>query len=188
MSGIKNDYFKLLDSDPAYQQHCDERFIMVAEHERVRAQTVSEWLAEFTYFYWEYHTGENNMTDRSEMFKSKSNYLKAEDLPEGKEFELIISGTETADMNGEQKLIVMFQGRQKGLMLNNTNYKKISAAYGHDDAKWAGNKVLLYRDMTDYQGKDVPCLRVRVENERVVIKAPPAPQMPPASFDDEIPF
>lgn len=107
------------------------------------------------------------MTDRSNMYKSNSDFLKADDLPEGKEFELTISGTDTTTMEGKDKLVVHFQGKEKGLVLNNTNFKKISTAYGTDDDNWVGKKVLLYRDITEFQGKDVPCLRVRVEAQRV---------------------
>lgn len=118
------------------------------------------------------------MTDRSEMYKSQSDFLKADDLPEGKEFELVIEGTDTTSLNNEEKLVVHFKGREKGLVLNATNYKRIANAFSHDDANWPGKKVLLYRDVTDYQGKEVPCLRVRIEAEKVT-----------AEFqDDKIPF
>jgi len=118
------------------------------------------------------------MTDRSNLYKSKSDYLKAEDVPEGKEYELIIESTETATINNDEKLVVHFTGREKGLVLNSTNFKRISNAYTADDENWTGKKVLLFRDMTDYQGKEVPCLRVRIEAVKVA-----------AEFvDDLIPF
>ena len=108
------------------------------------------------------------MTDRSKMFESKSNYLKADDIPEGKEFKLTISHVKEEKVKDQQsgevedKLIIHFEGKEKGLMLNKTNFKKIAASYGTDDAAWPGKSILLYRDITDFGGKDVPCLRVRV--------------------------
>ena len=62
----------------------------------IRNQSFLEWIAEYEYFTYEYasngHTGETEMTDRSKMFESKSEYLKAEDIPDGKEFKLTILG------------------------------------------------------------------------------------------------
>src|SRR3990167_5956851 len=142
----------------------------------IRNQSFLEWIAEYEYFIYEYasngHTGETEMPDRSKMFESKTESLKAEDIPDGKEFKLTISHTADAQVKDQQtgvaedKLIVHFNGKEKGLMLNKTNFKKIAASYGPDDAAWAGKAILLYRDITDFGGKDVPCLRVRVSAQQ----------------------
>ena len=149
-----------LDTDPYYQTECDERdTIWWWQQDSLHR----EWMEQYCK-----HSEDMTMTDRSKMFESKSDYLKAEDIPEGKEFKLSISHTTVAQVKDQQdgttkdKLIVHFEGKEKGLMLNNTNFKKIAAAYGADDSNWSGKALLLYRDITEFGGKDVPCLRVRV--------------------------
>ncbi len=77
-----------------------------------------------------------------------SKYIKAGDLG-GKEFTLTISKVTIEDVGGagteEEKPILYFAGRQKGVVLNRTNATAIS-----------------HPDTVMFQGKMVDCIRMRV--------------------------
>ena len=90
-----------------------------------------------------------------------SNYLKADDL-QGHEVECQIESVKLEDLNGERKLVLYFRDRKKGLVLNKTNTQVLGASYGPETDDWFGRKVVVYPDQTPFQGKLVPCLRVRV--------------------------
>jgi len=95
-----------------------------------------------------------------------SKYLKSDDL-QGKEVKVEIDRCVTEDVtgDGEEKLIVYFRGKKKGLVLNKTNATKIAATYGDETDGWDGKPVILYPDTTQYQGRMVDCIRVRVPLE-----------------------
>jgi len=113
------------------------------------------------------------MTDRSNMYKSDSEFLKADDVGD-KEYKMKISGTKehTFDNKQEPSLILLFEGAQKGLALNKTNFKRVAEAYGYDDANWVGKPVIVYAEPTEYQGKETMGLRVRVPKQTVESDAP----------------
>jgi len=112
----------------------------------------------------------------SQSFPSK--WIKADDL-DGKEFTLKIREVKIEDVGGpgneEDKPILYFDGRQKGVVLNKTNAGAISSKYGDDTDGWIGKPVVIYPDQTMFQGKMVACVRLRV---------PPTVALP----EDDIPF
>lgn len=59
------------------------------------------------------------------------------------------------------KGVLYFSEVERGLVINKTNSRVIAALYGTDTDSWLGQKVALYRSETSYQGKVVPCIRVR---------------------------
>ncbi len=89
-----------------------------------------------------------------------SQYLKAADLDD-KPVKFLMDRVEMEDVGGDPKPILFFQGQDKGLVLNKTNSNNIADAYGDDTDGWAGREIVLYPAMTDFQGKTVPCIRVR---------------------------
>jgi hypothetical protein len=107
----------------------------------------------------------------SDYYKSESTYLKADDLREGAEVRLTISKVqvEVIDQDGGKKevAVVYFSGKEKGLVLNATNGSKITGAYGDSIEAVTGKEVILYRDTTEFKGKTVPCLRVRIPSQEV---------------------
>ncbi len=117
------------------------------------------------------------MVDRSNMYKSDSEFLKADDVGDS-EWKLKISGTKEHQFDGDSKpqLVVLFDGAEKGLVLNKTNFKRIAAAYGPDDDNWTGKGLYLYAESTEYQGKETMGLRVRVPKETKELQ------------DDNVPF
>ena len=133
----------------------------------------------------------------SEAFPSK--YLKAEDL-KGQRIPVTISRVEMGDIGDgdsrEQKPIVYFQNKEKGLVLNKTNAGNISYMYGDESDAWIGKQVELFTTIVPFQGRQVPAIRIappagvsmegaKEPDGRPTLNAPPAQS---SDLDDEIPF
>lgn len=127
----------------------------------------------------------------SEEFPSK--WLKAANL-NGKDVNVTISHISKEDVGDDSghKMVVYFSGTEKGLVLNKTNADMISMLYGDDTDGWHGQKITLYAIQTEYQGKPVQGLRVKMTTVQVNPQAMPVDNTPPVAsrddFDDEIPF
>lgn len=92
-----------------------------------------------------------------------SKYIKASDL-QGREVTVAMSQVVIEAVgrnNSDKKPVLYFQGKEKGLVLNKTNSRAISAVYGGDTSRWMGQPVVLYPAMTDFSGEQVPCIRIR---------------------------
>jgi len=63
---------------------------------------------------------------------------------------------------GEQKPVLWFTNHQKGLILNKTNNRTLRGSFGDDTEKWAGKVFVVYPTQTDFGGKTVGALRVRI--------------------------
>ena len=111
-------------------------------------------------------------------------HLKAKDL-QGHAVKVTIGGVETVDFkDGKgQKLVLKFQGKEKGLVLNKTNAKIVAKHYGQDFDKWGGNEIEIFPTETEFNGELVACIRVRVQPK----VAPPVANAN-GDFDDPIPF
>lgn len=121
------------------------------------------------------------MADYSKMYESDSKFLKAGDL-KGQALKVKISGAKveamTQDANGDQKLVIYFEGKEKGMALNKTNFKALAAGFGHDSDEWIGKEIEIFSMDVEYQGNMVPGLRLRI------VKA----ATNDGEFDDDIPF
>ena len=94
----------------------------------------------------------------NEAFPSK--YLKASDL-QGRNVTVKMDRVEFEVISNDKKLILYFQGKQKGMVLNKTNANNISKIYGTDTDAWAGQEIVLFEAMVDFQGETVPAIRVK---------------------------
>jgi hypothetical protein len=112
--------------------------------------------------------------DVSSYAESKSSFLKAADL-KGHEVKVVIDSVEEAEFDNGNKLVLKFAGKEKGLVLNITNLRRIVDRYGSETTAWNGKPVVLYEEKVEFGGNLVPAIRVRV----------PAPQV---EGEDEIPF
>ncbi len=136
----------------------------------------------------------------SEEFPSQ--YLKAADLG-GREVRVTMANTEREKLGNDNKLVLYFKGKEKGLVLNKTNAGTISDAYGDDTEDWFDNPLILFSVKTDFQGKVVDAIRCRgptaKDNRQQAPQRrvdpissgpidPPSRDEPPAHLDDEIPF
>lgn len=120
-----------------------------------------------------------------------SEFLKAADL-QGRTVTLFISHVEMAEIGRDERPVLYFKGKDKGLVLNKTNATNIATVYGDDTDDWAGGEVTLYEAMVDYQGKTVPAIRVRVPPRKPANAAPRQERQPERvsapPMDDDIPF
>ena len=113
----------------------------------------------------------------SSAFPSK--YLKAADLQD-RQVKVLMSRVETETIGDDDRPVLYFQGKEKGLVLNKTNANSISAVYGDDTEDWRGGEIVLFETMVDFQGKTMAAIRCRVLARK--------PEPNPAELDDEIPF
>lgn len=88
-------------------------------------------------------------------------YLKAADL-QGKTARVIIAKVVMEDVGDDHKPVIYFQGKERGLALNKTNANTIKISYGTDTEQWIGKPLELFEALVDFQGRQVPAIRVRV--------------------------
>lgn len=122
----------------------------------------------------------------SEEFPSQ--YLKATDLG-GREIRVTMGHVDREKIGTDNKLVLYFKGKEKGLVLNKTNAGTIGDGYGDDTDEWLDQPIILFSVKTDYQGKVVDAIRCRVPTARdnkPAAKPDPISSGPMA--DDSIPF
>lgn len=114
-------------------------------------------------------------------------YLKAADL-QGRRVQVVIESVEMEDIGGDQKPVVHFKGKDRGLVLNKTNANAIWGLTGSDDTDdWTDVAVTLFPSKTDFQGKRVDCIRIDPPDKAVKPQRQPEP--PPVEDDgSEVPF
>lgn len=108
-----------------------------------------------------------------------SKYLKASDIPPGREAFVKINTVqmEAMETSGDEKPVAYFINREKGLVLNVTNSNTIADAYSPDTETWHGQPVVLFSTTTSFGGKQVPCLRVKIPPKPATAPVPaPVPQ------------
>lgn len=119
-----------------------------------------------------------------EAFPSK--YLKASDL-QGRNVTVKMGRAEVEKIGEDKKLILYFQGKEKGMVLNKTNANNIAGIYGGDTDDWYGKEITLFEAMVDFQGKTVPALRVRAPRRDAPPRQAPQRQMVDADGYDDAP-
>jgi hypothetical protein len=129
----------------------------------------------------------------SEMFPGK--YLKADDLEDGEECAVIIASIKIEEMRDSVDKPVLHFEDGSAMPLNKTNGKVLAKAFGDDARDWAGKEVVIYKSTTEYQGDIVPCLRIKVADDKhkpaaPALKPPTRPVSTSATgdIDDTIPF
>ena len=114
-----------------------------------------------------------------------SNFLKAADI-QGHEPIVTIDRVEMQEVGDGNKPVVYFKGKERGIVLNKTNFAAIEDITGEPDTdQWAGHKVKLYVAKVEYQGKRVPAIRI---DNAGPTRTAPAPVPVDAPTDEEIPF
>lgn len=132
----------------------------------------------------------------NEMFSSK--YLKAADLG-GKQYTVVVDRVLMEKIVEEEpeKACIYFSGSDKGMVLNKTNALELASVYGEDTDLWVGKPVVLFTQKTQFQGKVVDGLRLRVDAAQAHPEPPPpltqeeqpVQSGPPAGNpDDDLPF
>ena len=92
-----------------------------------------------------------------------SKYIKAADL-NGKPATLVMNYVEMTEIYGQDdpKPVLFFENARKGLVLNVTNGNTIAEKHGDEMDEWCGKSITLYPDKTDFGGKRVDCIRIRI--------------------------
>lgn len=111
-----------------------------------------------------------------------SDYIKAADL-NGTPRTLQMSHVAIEKVGNEQKPVLYFRNAKKGLVLNKTNSNVISQAYGVDTEEWIEREIELFETMAEFNGKQVPAIRVRLPRARTQPHAPAQRAPIPASAE-----
>ena len=95
-----------------------------------------------------------------------SNFLRAQDL-NGRTDKKVIAGVELQDVAGlvnknDYKPVASFTDKSKPLVLNKTNSAILAETLGDETSAWTGKEIELICSQTQFQGRLVPCIRVRV--------------------------
>lgn len=116
-----------------------------------------------------------------------SNYLKASDF--AKPTEMVMDSVQMEEVGDDTKPVLYFQRCKKGLVLNKTNSNAIQAAYGKETDDWSNKKIVVYPSTTDYQGKTVDCLRIKVPKPGKPAAKPAEPEESDLGIEEEkVPF
>lgn len=124
-----------------------------------------------------------------------SNYIKAADLQD-RNVMVKMDRVEVEKIGEDEKPVLYFVGKEKGLVLNKTNASNIATAYGDNTDDWRDQEIVLFPAMVDFQGRTVEAIRVRTpqakdRQRRVADPISSGPQQtepPRRDLDDEIPF
>jgi hypothetical protein len=101
------------------------------------------------------------MAKLNQIFTSPS--LKVEDLNK-KRVNLTIKEVEIKEFDGDQKPVLHFEETEKTFVCNKTNSNMIASLTEQDDTDdWVGYRITLRPDMTTFNGKPTPCIRVDSE-------------------------
>ena len=123
-----------------------------------------------------------------------SKYFKAKDYADDWTLtvEIEMARLEPFD-NGKsqsEKLVTYFRRQKSGLVTGPTLFDQIADVTGENDSdNWKGHRVTLFRDTTQFQGKDTPCIRVRAPDtppKKPAKKSVPKDDKP--EFDDSVEF
>ena len=87
----------------------------------------------------------------------------------------------------EEKAVIYWAGAKKGMVLNLTNWDMLEQLFGEDSDGWVNQRVILFKDRTNYKGEMKDCMRIRAVGHAT--PALPAPVTPAAPDEgDGIPF
>jgi hypothetical protein len=136
----------------------------------------------------------------------KSKYLRAEDVKQDKKFRIRAVTQEAFEREGggEKKLVLWFSNDDRGLVLNKSNNRTLRGAFDDDTSGWVGKVIAVFPTKTDFRGRMVNALRVRIPPPKEAAASAsngdgaaaatdpelePAPVKSPSNdMDDEIPF
>jgi hypothetical protein len=124
---------------------------------------------------------------RNDIYPSR--WLKATDLPPGGKTLAIERVTEEAiGKDRERKAVATFEGYDKELVINSTNWDSIVELTGQDDSdNWPGHKIKLVRVQVQFGRETVEAIRIRPAIQRSSEKASvpsPVTNDEPVEFGD----
>ena len=118
-----------------------------------------------------------------------SKYMKAADLPEPQTFTIRTVSMERM-LDGTQKPAISFHETEQMFVLNKTNASRCEAMFGSDTNTWANQRLELYKDFAEFQGRTVDSIRCRQPAGAVAPSAPASPPVAPqtGASDGDVPF
>jgi hypothetical protein len=124
----------------------------------------------------------------NEVFPSK--WLKAADLGTSEPV-VTIKKVEMETLGDETKPVLYFEGKDRGLVMNKTNWSTVVDITGQEDSDdWKGHKIKLYVAKVEFQGKRVPSIRIDSPPNGLAsnrVRQAPAEHIEPID-EDSIPF
>jgi arabinogalactan endo-1,4-beta-galactosidase len=100
-----------------------------------------------------------------------SNYLKASDLKGAQPrvtIATVVMETLGQGADAQQRPVIYFEGKEKGLVANKTNMNAIATVFGDETDDWPGAEIVLFETMVDYQGKTTPAIRIKIPPRKPV--------------------
>ncbi len=123
-----------------------------------------------------------------------SRWLKSEDL-RGVQPVVVIDHIETGEFGGENKPVVFFRGKEKGLVCNRTNWRMLASLFGEETDGWRGKDVRLTAMLVTVQGLSKMAVRILPNQQKTALaQLQPKPLNEPenggesAPEEDDIPF
>ncbi len=113
------------------------------------------------------------------MFPPK--YLKTDDLVQPAIYTIREITVEV--FGDDKKNVVYFIESEKGLVLNRTNAEVLRQLYGDETDLWTGKKIVAYRDKVLFQGKTVPCCRLREPKKAATAQKPEPLDPDPSDYE-----
>ena len=109
----------------------------------------------------------------SETMAAMSEKLEAADL-QGRDVTLSISHVELVkfDDGSRAKFKLHFAETPKGFILNVTNTDSMVWNFGDETEDWIGQKVTFWPTVTRFEGRQVPCIRIRPVANPAMQQAP----------------
>ncbi len=108
-----------------------------------------------------------------------SEYLKASDFPAAAMGTISRVEMLPVGQDEEVKPVLFFKEYEKGMVLNKTNSCTLMQLYGEESDDWEGQSIVIFAATTDYQGKQVACIRLRAPKPQGKGKPAPAAAKPP---------
>ena len=68
--------------------------------------------------------------------------------------------------------MLWFSNDDRGLVLNKSNNRTLRGAFDDDTANWVGKVIAVFPMMTEFRGKMVPALRVRIPPPKEAAASP----------------
>ena len=130
----------------------------------------------------------------TDLYPSKSEWLKCEDIPD-EGLTATIDSYEVKDFNNDgkrdRKPVLYFKEDIKALVLNKTNAGTITTLVGSDELEdWIGQKITLVPREVEFSGKQVWAIRIqlprRAANRAAVQAQAPARSRGDARAADEL--
>lgn len=86
----------------------------------------------------------------------------------------------------EDKPVIYFEGKEKGLVCNKTNWNTMIELFGGETDDWVGHKVKILATEVAFKGKMTMAIRISPFN--VDKQSSPAPKTEPKKVENEFPL